>query len=160
MLEDILNQRHLSLYKLSQQSNIPYSTLMDLKTGKTAPDSLSSGRLHTLSVSLGITMDETYALLSQTTLRHVKTQLDYPISMRLRKKVEALRLWDEPHLVEGYFQVEDAYHINIHFSYHQKDYSIPFDGLVTNQRLYMLDTMGFLAMNAYIEKLEFEELYG
>lgn len=155
MLEDILIDRHISVYKLSQQSQIPYSTLQDLKSGKTSPDNISSGCLRAIAMALDMTMDATYEQLSQTTLRHVKTQKNYPISNRLRSKIKSLRIIDEQHKVEGIFQIQDPYHVNIKFQYNEKEYTIPFNGLVTNQRLHMLETLGYLTVQEFIEQLEF-----
>lgn len=158
MLEDILNNKHISLYKLSKQSQIPYSTLIDLKSGKTKLDNITTGCLHALAKALNMTMDQAYEQLSAKSLRHIKTQEDYPISQRLSKKVESIIIRDEQHQVQGRFRVDDQYHVNICFKFQDKDCSIPFAGLVTNQRLSTLESLGYLAISDYIERNEFEEL--
>lgn len=64
MLKTFLRQNKISMYKLSQKSNVPYSTLNDLVNHKLPAANLKCGQLYALSDALGITMDELYQLCS------------------------------------------------------------------------------------------------
>ena len=64
MLKDYLAKIGKSIYALSQESGIPYSTLNDLANNKVEIDNCKVSLIRTLSEVLGITMDEVYRLSS------------------------------------------------------------------------------------------------
>ena len=70
MLKTYLNNKKISMYKLSAESGVPYSTLNDLVNHKLPVENLKSGQLYSLSESLGITMDELYKMCMNTCLIH------------------------------------------------------------------------------------------
>ena len=58
MLNTLLAQRNISVYQLSKRTGVPYTTLLDLVSGKTDIQNVSSGTLYRLSVELGVSMEE------------------------------------------------------------------------------------------------------
>lgn len=70
MLKTYLQENNISLYKLSQKSLVPYSTLNDLVNYKLPVSNLKCGQLHALSDALKLTMDELYKLLSHDRTVH------------------------------------------------------------------------------------------
>ena len=65
MLKDYLKQNNISLYSLSKQCDIPYSTLNNLSNGKVDIDNCSFGMLKKISRELSISLDELSAICSQ-----------------------------------------------------------------------------------------------
>lgn len=62
MFRTYLADHKISIYKLSQLSGIPYSTLNDLANYKLPVENLRSGQLKALSDALEMTMDHLYQL--------------------------------------------------------------------------------------------------
>jgi len=60
MIKELLSQKGISLYKMSKETGIPYSTLNDLVVGKTLIENVSSKTLHILSKYFELTMEELY----------------------------------------------------------------------------------------------------
>ena len=57
MLKDYLKKNGISVYSLSKQCHIPYSSLSDLVNNKVSVDSCSVGMVRALANQLGQTMD-------------------------------------------------------------------------------------------------------
>ncbi|MBO5069869.1 MAG: helix-turn-helix transcriptional regulator [Roseburia sp.] len=66
MLKEFLNQKKISIYKLSQTSGVPYSTLNDIVNGKIDISNCKAGSLKRIADSLEISMDELYDICSTT----------------------------------------------------------------------------------------------
>jgi len=64
MLKDYLNEKKLSMYKVSKESGVPYSTLNDLVNGRVDIDSCKVALFLRLSRYLGMSMDALYDLIS------------------------------------------------------------------------------------------------
>lgn len=64
MFKTYLADRNKSIYSLSKESGIPYSTLNDLANGKVAIDNCKVGLVRRLSDVLGLSMDDIYTLCS------------------------------------------------------------------------------------------------
>lgn len=64
MLKQYLEDQHLSIYRLSQMAEVPYSSLNDFVNLKTDVESVSAGFLKKLADACGMTMDEMYELCS------------------------------------------------------------------------------------------------
>lgn len=60
MLEQMLEKKNITPYRLSKDTGIPYSTLSDIVSGKTAIQSISAQVLYKLAKGLGMTMEEVY----------------------------------------------------------------------------------------------------
>ncbi len=57
MIKDILVEKGMSIYELSKQSGIPYSTLNDLVNGKKNIENCSVKLLKTLADLFGMSLD-------------------------------------------------------------------------------------------------------
>lgn len=66
MLKDYLKEHGISIYKLSAECGIPYSTLNDVVNGKVEISNVKSGVLFALAECLQMTMDELYRLSRRT----------------------------------------------------------------------------------------------
>jgi len=68
MLKNLIDSANISLYKLSKDTGIPYSTLSDLTCGNTLIENTSSNTLYRLAKYFNITMESLYesALLQST----------------------------------------------------------------------------------------------
>lgn len=64
MLRECIQERNLSVYKLCEETGIPYSTLNDLVNQKVPISNVRAGILYRLSQALGICMDELYQICS------------------------------------------------------------------------------------------------
>ena len=62
MLKSYLSDRNISIYRLSKESHVPYSTLNDLVNRKLPVERLRSGQLRGLAAALDLTMDTLYDL--------------------------------------------------------------------------------------------------
>ena len=60
MLKDLLKEKNISLYKLAQLTNLPYSTLHDLMNNKKKIEDCAVRMVKAISDALNITMDEVY----------------------------------------------------------------------------------------------------
>ncbi len=60
MIEELLKEKNISLYRLSKLSGVPYSTLADIVSGHTSMDSVSAGNLAKISRALNVSMDSLY----------------------------------------------------------------------------------------------------
>ena len=62
MLKDYLKEHNISLYRLSKNTGIPYSTISDLAGGSIHISRCSAGNLHLIAQELHLSMDEVYSL--------------------------------------------------------------------------------------------------
>lgn len=62
MLKDYLKKQNISIYSLSKESGIPYSTLNDLVNGKVDIDNCRVSMLTNLSKVLNLNLDNIYKL--------------------------------------------------------------------------------------------------
>lgn len=62
MLKDYLHKQNISIYSLSKNSGIPYSTLNDLVNGKVDIDNCKVSILTKLSKALNLNLDNIYKL--------------------------------------------------------------------------------------------------
>lgn len=58
MLTDVLREKNLSIYRLSKESGIPYTTVRDICCGKTNLKKCSGETVFNLSKALGISMED------------------------------------------------------------------------------------------------------
>ena len=64
-LQEMVREKNMTRYQLSQRSGIPWATLSDIWTGKTRLERCSGGTLVKLSGTLGITVEELIALATR-----------------------------------------------------------------------------------------------
>jgi len=67
-LQEMVREKNMTRYQLSQRSGIPWATLSDIWTGKTRLERCSGGTLVKLSGTLGITVEELIALDVETSM--------------------------------------------------------------------------------------------
>lgn len=60
-IKEIMQERHMSRYKLSKKSGIPYSTIDDIYKGKTKIEKCSVETIYKISIQLNVTMEELVA---------------------------------------------------------------------------------------------------
>lgn len=65
MLKHYLSENNISLYRLSRQTGIPYSTVSNLANGTIAAERCSAGNLFKIAQALGLTMDEAFRICKQ-----------------------------------------------------------------------------------------------
>ena len=58
MIQDLIQNRNLSKYRLSKNSGIPYTTLTDICSGKAQLEKCSAETVYKLSKELGVSMEE------------------------------------------------------------------------------------------------------
>ena len=58
MLNQIMESKNISRYRLSKNSNIPYTTLTDILSGKAELKKCSAETVYKLSKVLGVSMEE------------------------------------------------------------------------------------------------------
>ena len=63
MLKNYLEEKKLSMYKVSKEGGIPYSTLNDLVNGRVEIENCKVSLLLQLSEYLGLSLDEIYAVV-------------------------------------------------------------------------------------------------
>ncbi len=61
VLNKIISEKNLSVYRLSKNSNIPYATLNDICNGKTSIEKCSAETVYKLAKALDVTMEELLA---------------------------------------------------------------------------------------------------
>lgn len=160
MLETILKENNISLYALAKKTNIPYATLSDIKNKKVSPDNISVGILHRLSLALSVSMDQIYEELCKPDRLIIRTAADYTVSNRLTKKVENLRIPIPAFHTEGRF-IYDKNKIpawSLSFSYEGKDYSLLFNGVVSNERYSVLEPTGRFIIENFLKKENFHKM--
>lgn len=57
-INEIMQQKHLSIYRVAKNSGIPYMTLNDICNGKARLDKCSAETVYKLAKELGVTMEE------------------------------------------------------------------------------------------------------
>lgn len=58
---DLLLQRNITKYRLSRLSGVPFATISDIGTGKSAIANCSAGTLYKLAKALDVTMEDLLA---------------------------------------------------------------------------------------------------
>lgn len=85
MLKDYLREKNISIYSLSKDCAIPYSTLNDFANGKVSPDNCKVGLLKSLASRLGLSMDEVYGICTGETLR-IRNSYNMDLTVQVRNK--------------------------------------------------------------------------
>lgn len=105
MLIDILEMKNITLYQLSKEANIAYSTLENIKLNKVKIDNISCGVLRKLADFFGVSMDIMYKRLSfpkrkefewfkSEACHHLKFLGDTAFVLSLIKSDYITTLWD------------------------------------------------------------------
>ena len=90
MLKDYFAEHDKSIYAVSRECGIPYSTLNDFVNGKVRVSQCKAGMLHEMSRSLGLTMDELYQMAEkgdeEACETDIMTTYSIPVSVTVRHK--------------------------------------------------------------------------
>lgn len=65
MIDNVLKKRNITVYKLAQETGIPYATLRDIINGKVDVSKCQIGNIEKIADCLQLTIDETYGLLKR-----------------------------------------------------------------------------------------------
>ncbi len=71
MLNEIMDRKNITTYALSKETNIPYSTLSDIVSGKTDIQDVSATVLYKLSRGLGVSMEALYLNKSERSTYYI-----------------------------------------------------------------------------------------
>ena len=95
MLKDYLKKHSKSIYALSKESGVAYSTLNDLANGKVDIDQCKISLLRSLSRALGLSLDEVIAICSTEGIATKTSQgIDVKVTVR-NKSYHAEFVYDE-----------------------------------------------------------------
>lgn len=155
MIIDLLRKLGCNLSELSRKSGVPYSTLSDIANEKTPIDKVSVGVIKKLSQASDISMDEIYDILQKRPALVYKTQADYPISGRLRTKVERIRF--DVGETECRFKYIGDNKFDICYMYDGAEQHVPFKGIVNKDRLATLPQLGQLIIERDMDNRDFEK---
>ena len=75
MLKEYIQKKKISIYKLSKETGIPYSTLMDIVNGNIHISRCSAGNVRALAQYLQLSMDEVFDLCAEPEANTVSFQL-------------------------------------------------------------------------------------
>ncbi len=134
MLKVFLKNRKMSIYKLAQLSEIPYSTLNDMVNHKVDINSIRTGIVYKLSKTLGISMDELYELCN--------------------KEIKVIA---DGYAVEGWVFIKNKTYF-VEFEYHGKEY-IEELYPVKKEATMFIETIAQWHVENRVAELEREELY-
>lgn len=134
MLKELLHHKGLSLYKLSEVSGIPYSTLNDIVNYKVDIANIRAGILFKLADILGLSMDELYELCN--------------------KKITVT---SETYAVNGSVNIRNKQYI-LEFQYHNKTYTEELCPVKKEATLF-IDSIAKWQMEKIIQEQEMEEMY-
>ncbi|MCR4605842.1 MAG: helix-turn-helix transcriptional regulator, partial [Eubacterium sp.] len=73
-MKEYLKQHNISIYNLSKQTGIPYSTLNDIINRKTDIDNVRFGHIKALSSFLGLSLDQFAGLFNKQDLAVTETE--------------------------------------------------------------------------------------
>lgn len=91
MLKEYLKDKRISVYALSKESGIAYSTLNDLVNGKVGIGNCKGSLIRSLSSALGMSMDELYDLCL-TEMTAIDNSYHAEASLGIRAKYYYARL--------------------------------------------------------------------
>ena len=95
MLKDYLKKNNKSIYALAKESGVAYSTLNDLVNGKVDINQCKVSLLRSLSLALGLTLDEAISICSSEVIAmHTPQGIDVEISVK-NKSYHAHFIYDE-----------------------------------------------------------------
>lgn len=90
MLKDYLTERNKSIYGVSKECGVPYSTLNDFVNGKVKASECRAGMIRDVARTLGISMDELYDISESADdkAEHLQILTSYgiPVSVSVRHK--------------------------------------------------------------------------
>ncbi len=134
MLKELLYRKKLSLYKLSEISGIPYSTLNDIVNCKVDIANIRAGIVFKLAGILGLSMDELYGLCNKQ-----------------------ITVYSEEYAVNGSVNIRNKQYI-LEFKYHNKAFTEKLCPVKKEATLF-IDSIAKWQMEKMIQKHEMEEMY-
>lgn len=103
-IRDALKNKEISMYRLSKQSEVPYTTINDLCSGKTSPEKCSAETIYKIARTLEIPMEELLAPYMVTrssfgnfrsaVCHHLKTEGDIPFILEILEKGDIRRYYE------------------------------------------------------------------
>ena len=87
MLKEYLTKNKISMYALSKESGVPYSTLNDICNGKVTIENCKAGVVKRLSGVLHISMDEFYEICSmqEESIRIEEYNIDAKVFVKAKR---------------------------------------------------------------------------
>lgn len=73
IIEDLLDQRNLTKYRLAVQAGVPHATLSDICNGKTRLEKCSAETIYKLAKALGVSME----VLTENGIREAERERSY-----------------------------------------------------------------------------------
>lgn len=134
MLKEFLYRKEMSLYKLSEISGIPYSTLNDIVNHKVDIANIRAGIVFKLAEILGLSMDELYELCTRQ-----------------------ITVYSEEYSVNGSINVRNKQYI-LEFKYHNKVFKEELCP-VKKEATMFIESIAKWQMEKLIQKQEMEEIY-
>ena len=134
MLKEFLCRKGLSLYKLSEISGIPYSTLNDIVNYKVDIAIIRAGIVFKLAGILELSMDELYGLCTRQ-----------------------IAVYSEEYSVNGSVNVRNKQYI-LEFQYHNRVFKEELCPVKKEATLF-IDSIAKWQMEKMIRKQEMEEMY-
>lgn len=134
MLKEYLTTRNLSIYSIAKSSGISYSTLNDIVNGKVEIANVKSGILYALAQTLGISMDELFALCK-----------------------DDIRVCLERYHVEGFVEKRNKKYY-LHFAYKSKEYQYELCPIKKESSMF-INSIALWEMEKRLRDLEMEEAY-
>ena len=134
MLKKFLQQKNISIYKLSALSGIPYSTLNDIVNHKVDIANIRAGIVFKLANILNISMDELYELCTNQ-----------------------ITVYLESYATQGTVNIKNKKYV-LEFQYHNKEFT---DELcpVKKEATMFIESIARWQMEKMIQKHEMEEMY-
>jgi len=134
MLKTYLTIRNISIYSLSKQSGISYSTLNDIVNCKVEIANVKAGILHAVAKTLGISMDMLYELCRDEIL-----------------------VRSERYYVDGFVSKKNKKYY-LHFEYVHKEYEYELCAIKKEASLF-IKSIALWEMEKYLSDLEMEEAH-
>lgn len=66
MIQELISQKNLSMYRVSKNSGIPYTTINDICSGKTQLEKCSAETVYKLAKELGVSVESLLEPLVET----------------------------------------------------------------------------------------------
>lgn len=137
-LQSYLEQRNISKYRLSKESGVPKTTVMDICAGRSSIDRCSAKTVQQLAAALHCSMED----LMQLSLEKENEYLECGLPAFLQASVEAMRAaWEKADAGEDYMRLDCDY-----CSLQSDINSAEVDGLISTEQAWHLREK-YLRMN-------------
>ena len=134
MLKDFLAEKGISIYHAAKESGISYSTLNDIVNHKVDIANVKSGILHALASVLQISMDQLYAICSET-----------------------IDVYDEEYGIGGYVSKKNKKYY-LKFSYRNISYEYELCAIKQEATMF-IKSIALWALEQHLSDIKMEEAY-